>query len=213
MIKELLAQVNDSENYSRGSRNNTIVSNKKMNSKKKNFQLSALDIYNLNDTKINKRPKSSHYASHKALYTSFSKEKGNNSFSTNNLRNKRKNSSKSFNPIVYKKGNFRNSNKENNSNFMKYLDKNLYTLFEKKMLLLKDINNLRRYKEYLIKLNEQNNEYKKEINLIEKDIAKYRSIIQTSQKNYIDLSFEYSNLKSNFERIKHIINQYQKKKK
>ena len=96
---------------------------------------------------------------------------------------------------------------------MKYLDKNLYTLFEKKMLLLKDINNLRRYKEYLIKLNEQNNEYKKEINLIEKDIAKYRSIIQTSQKNYIDLSFEYSNLKSNFERIKHIINQYQKKKK
>ena len=100
MIKELLAQVNDSENYSRGSRNNTIVSNKKMNSKKKNFQLSALDIYNLNDTKINKRPKSSHYASHKALYTSFSKEKGNNSFSTNNLRNKRKNSSKSFNPIV-----------------------------------------------------------------------------------------------------------------
>ena len=182
MIKELLAQVNDSENYSRGSRNNTIVSNKKMNSKKKNFQLSALDIYNLNDTKINKRPKSSHYASHKALYISFSKEKGNNSFSTNNLRNKRKNSSKSFNPLVYKKGNYRNSNKENNSNFMKYLDKNLYTLFEKKMLLLKDINNLRRYKEYLIKLNEQNNEYKKEINLIEKDIAKYRSIIQPSQK-------------------------------
>ena len=37
MIKELLAQVNDSENYSRGSRNNTIVSNKKMNSKKKKF--------------------------------------------------------------------------------------------------------------------------------------------------------------------------------
>ena len=83
---------------------------------------------------------------------------------------------------------------------MKYLDKNLYTLFEKKMLLLKDINNLRRYKEYLIKLNEQNNEYKKEINLIEKDVAKYRSIIQTSQKNYIDLSFEYSNLKSNFKK-------------
>ena len=81
------------------------------------------------------------------------------------------------------------------------------------MLLLKDINNLRRYKDSLIKLNEENNEFKKQINSIENDIAKYRNIIQTSQKNYIDLSFEYSNLKSNYERIKHIINNYEKKKK
>ena len=192
------------------SQNDIIRTNKKFNSKTKNIQLNTWES-------INKlRPKSSYNSSsHKNLYTSISKEKNNDSFSTqyNRMSNKRKNSTKTFNSYSLKKnGNYKKKYYPH-TDIRNNIDRLLYTLFEKKMLLLKDINNLRRYKDSLIKLNEENNEFKKQINSIENDIAKYRNIIQTSQKNYIDLSFEYSNLKSNYERIKHIINNYEKKKK
>jgi hypothetical protein len=210
MLKELLNKEDDGDNFNKDSQYNTIVTNKKFNSKTKNIQLNTWES-------INKlRPKSSYNSSsHKNLYTSISKEKNNDSFSTqyNRMSNKRKNSTKTFNSYSLKKnGNYKKKYYPH-TDIRNNIDRLLYTLFEKKMLLLKDINNLRRYKDSLIKLNEENNEFKKQINSIENDIAKYRNIIQTSQKNYIDLSFEYSNLKSNYERIKHIINNYEKKKK
>ena len=210
MLKELLNKEDDGDIFNKDSQYNTIVTNKKFNSKTKNIQLNTWES-------INKlRPKSSYNSSsHKNLYTSISKEKNNDSFSTqyNRMSNKRKNSTKTFNSYSLKKnGNYKKKYYPH-TDIRNNIDRLLYTLFEKKMLLLKDINNLRRYKDSLIKLNEENNEFKKQINSIENDIAKYRNIIQTSQKNYIDLSFEYSNLKSNYERIKHIINNYEKKKK
>ena len=210
MLKELLNKEDDGDNFNKDSQYNTIVTNKKFNSKTKNIQLNTWES-------INKlRPKSSYNSSsHKNLYTSISKEKNNDSFSTqyNRMSNKRKNSTKTFNSYSLKKnGNYKKKYYPH-TDIRNNIDRLLYTLFEKKMLLLKDINNLRRYKDSLIKLNEENNEFKKQINSIENDIAKYRNIIQTSQKNYIDLSFEFSNLKSNYERIKHIINNYEKKKK
>ena len=212
MIKELLNKKDDVDNSNKDSKNNTISINKKVNSKTKNFQMNTLES-------INKmRPKSSYNSSssHKNLYTSISKEKNSDSFSTqyNRISNNRKNSSKSFNSYSLKKnGNYYKKKYYPKTDIRNNIDRLLYTLFEKKMLLLKDINNLRKYKDSLIKLTEENNEMNKQINSIEKDIAKYRNIIQTSQKNYIDLSFEFSNLKSNYERIKHIINNYEKKKK
>ena len=210
MLKELLNKEDDGDNFNKDSQYNTITTNKKFNSKTKNIQLNTWES-------INKlRPKSSYNSSsHKNLYTSISKEKNNDSFSTqyNRMSNKRKNSTKTFNSYSLKKnGNYKKKYYPH-TDIRNNIDRLLCTLFEKKMLLLKDINNLRRYKDSLIKLNEENNEFKKQINSIENDIAKYRNIIQTSQKNYIDLSFEYSNLKSNYERIKHIINNYEKKKK
>ena len=210
MLKELLNKEDDGDNFNKDSQYNTIVTNKKFNSKTKNIQLNTWES-------INKlRPKSSYNSSsHKNLYTSISKEKNNDSFSTqyNRISNNRKNSSKSFNSYSLKKnGNYKKKYYPH-TDIRNNIDRLLYTLFEKKMLLLKDINNLRKYKDSLIKLTEENNEMNKQINSIEKDIAKYRNIIQTSQKNYIDLSFEFSNLKSNYERIKHIINNYEKKKK
>ena len=210
MLKELLNKEDDGDNFNKDSQYNTIVTNKKFNSKTKNIQLNTWES-------INKlRPKSSYNSSsHKNLYTSISKEKNNDSFSTqyNRMSNKRKNSTKTFNSYSLKKnGNYKKKYYPH-TDMRNNIDRLLYTLFEKKMLLLKDINNLRKYKDSLIKLTEENNEMNKQINSIEKDIAKYRNIIQTSQKNYIDLSFEFSNLKSNYERIKHIINNYEKKKK
>ena len=78
MIKELLNKKDDVDNSNKDSKNNTISINKKVNSKTKNFQMNTLES-------INKmRPKSSYNSSssHKNLYTSISKEKNNDSFST-----------------------------------------------------------------------------------------------------------------------------------
>ena len=52
----------------------------------------------------------------------------------------------------------------------------------------------------LLSLNQQNIEHKHKINLLEKEIEKYKDIIQSCQKNYIDLSYEYSNIKANLEK-------------
>jgi hypothetical protein len=211
MLKELLNKDDEADNSNKDSKNNTITTNKKLNSKAKYIQLNTLESIN----KLRLKSSYNSSSSHKNLYTSISKEKNNDSFNTQYFRmsNNRKNSLKSFNSYSLKKnGNYKKKYYPH-TDIRNNIDRLLYTLFEKKMLLLKDINNLRRYKDSLIKLNEENNEFKKQINSIENDIAKYRNIIQTSQKNYIDLSFEYSNLKSNYERIKHIINNYEKKKK
>ena len=210
MLKELLNKDDEADNSNKDSKNNTITTNKKLNSKAKYIQLNTLESIN----KLRLKSSYNSSSSHKNLYTSISKEKNNDSFNTQYFRmsNNRKNSLKSFNSYSLKKnGNYKKTSP--NTDIRNNIDRLIYTLFEKKMLLLKDINNLRKYKDSLIKLNEENNEFKKQINSIENDIAKYRNIIQTSQKNYIDLSFEYSNLKSNYERIKHIINNYEKKKK
>ncbi len=210
MLKELLNKDDEADNSNKDSKNNTITTNKKLNSKAKYIQLNTLESIN----KLRLKSSYNSSSSHKNLYTSISKEKNNDSFNTQYFRmsNNRKNSLKSFNSYSLKKnGNYKKTSP--NTDIRNNIDRLIYTLFEKKMLLLKDINNLRKYKDSLIKLNEEKNENKKQIYLIEKDITKYRNIIQTSQKNYIDLSFEFSNLKSNYERIKHIINNYEKKKK
>ena len=211
MLKELLNKDDEADNSNKDSKNNTITTNKKLNSKAKYIQLNTLESIN----KLRLKSSYNSSSSHKNLYTSISKEKNNDSFNTQYFRmsNNRKNSLKSFNSYSLKKnGNYKKKYYPH-TDIRNNIDRLLYTLFEKKMLLLKDINNLRKYKDSLIKLNEEKNENKKQIYLIEKDITKYRNIIQTSQKNYIDLSFEFSNLKSNYERIKHIINNYEKKKK
>ena len=210
MLKELLNKDDEADNSNKDSKNNTITTNKKLNSKAKYIQLNTLESIN----KLRLKSSYNSSSSHKNLYTSISKEKNNDSFNTQYFRmsNNRKNSLKSFNSYSLKKnGNYKKTSP--NTDIRNNIDRLIYTLFKKKMLLLKDINNLRKYKDSLIKLNEEKNENKKQIYLIEKDITKYRNIIQTSQKNYIDLSFEFSNLKSNYERIKHIINNYEKKKK
>ena len=156
MLKELLNKEDDGDNFNKDSQYNTIVTNKKFNSKTKNIQLNTWES-------INKlRPKSSYNSSsHKNLYTSISKEKNNDSFSTqyNRMSNKRKNSTKTFNSYSLKKnGNYKKKYYPH-TDIRNNIDRLLYTLFEKKMLLLKDINNLRRYKDSLIKLNEENNEF------------------------------------------------------
>ena len=86
------------------------------------------------------------------------------------------------------------------------LDKELKSLVQKKMLLLKDINQLRKEKKTLINLNQQNVELKHQINILEKDMNKFKEIIKSCQKNYIDLSYEYTNIKSNLEKYTRNIN-------
>ena len=100
------------------------------------------------------------------------------------------------------KNNFIIKDKYNNTDIRpKKLEKELELLVKKKMLLLKKINELRKEKKILISLNQKNIEYKHKINLLEKEIDKYKNIIQGCQKNYIDLSYEYSNIKINLEKI------------
>ena len=74
------------------------------------------------------------------------------------------------------------------------------------MLLLKDINQLRKEKKTLINFNQQNVELKHQINILEKDMNKFKEIIKSCQKNYIDLSYEYTNIKSNLEKYTRNIN-------
>ena len=140
---------------------------------------------------------------YKTVNTSSNKRPRTSNFS-NNKNNKSKNSSDIYVNLktMRNKNNFIIKDKYNNTDIRpKKLEKELELLVKKKMLLLKKINELRKEKKILISLNQKNIEYKHKINLLEKEIDKYKNIIQGCQKNYIDLSYEYSNIKINLEKI------------
>ena len=174
--------------------------------------------YKTVNTSSNKRPRTSNFSNNKNSNKSFSREiyqrvitESNQNFLKEfedykqNLKN---NKSKNSSDIYVNLKTMRNKNifiikdKYNNTDIRpKKLEKELELLVKKKMLLLKKINELRKEKKILITLNQKNIEYKHKINLLEKEIDKYKNIIQGCQKNYIDLSYEYSNIKNNLEKI------------
>ena len=125
-----------------------------------------------------------------------------------NISKKRINSSKNLlNFKNVRRNNFMIKEKNNYTDIKPTkLDKELKSLVQKKMLLLKDINQLRKEKKTLINLNQQNVELKHQINILEKDMNKFKEIIKSCQKNYIDLSYEYTNIKSNLEKYTRNIN-------
>ena len=174
--------------------------------------------YKTVNTSSNKRPRTSNFSNNKNSNKSFSREiyqrvitESNKNFlkefedyKQNLKNNKSKNSSDIYVNLktMRNKNNFIIKDKYNNTDIRpKKLEKELELLVKKKMLLLKKINELRKEKKILISLNQKNIEYKHKINLLEKEIDKYKNIIQGCQKNYIDLSYEYSNIKINLEKI------------
>ena len=174
--------------------------------------------YKTVNTSSNKRPRTSNFSNNKNNNKSFSREiyqrvitESNQNFlkefedyKQNLKNNKSKNSSDIYVNLktMRNKNNFIIKDKYNNTDIRpKKLEKELELLVKKKMLLLKKINELRKEKKILISLNQKNIEYKHKINLLEKEIDKYKNIIQGCQKNYIDLSYEYSNIKNNLEKI------------
>lgn len=174
--------------------------------------------YKTVNTSSNKRPRTSNFSNNKNSNKSFSREiyqrvitESNQNFlkefedyKQNLKNNKSKNSSDIYVNLktMRNKNNFIIKDKYNNTDIRpKKLEKELELLVKKKMLLLKKINELRKEKKILITLNQKNIEYKHKINLLEKEIDKYKNIIQGCQKNYIDLSYEYSNIKINLEKI------------
>jgi hypothetical protein len=174
--------------------------------------------YKTVNTSSNKRPRTSNFSNNKNNNKSFSREiyqrvitESNQNFlkefedyKQNLKNNKSKNSSDIYVNLktMRNKNNFIIKDKYNNTDIRpKKLEKELELLVKKKMLLLKKINELRKEKKILISLNQKNIEYKHKINLLEKEIDKYKNIIQGCQKNYIDLSYEYSNIKINLEKI------------
>ena len=174
--------------------------------------------YKTVNTSSNKRPRTSNFSNNKNSNKSFSREiyqrvitESNKNFlkefedyKQNLKNNKSKNSSDIYVNLktMRNKNNFIIKDKYNNTDIRpKKLEKELELLVKKKMLLLKKINELRKEKKILITLNQKNIEYKHKINLLEKEIDKYKNIIQGCQKNYIDLSYEYSNIKINLEKI------------
>ena len=174
--------------------------------------------YKTVNTSSNKRPRTSNFSNNKNSNKSFSREiyqrvitESNKNFlkefedyKQNLKNNKSKNSSDIYVNLktMRNKNNFIIKDKYNNTDIRpKKLEKELELLVKKKMLLLKKINELRKEKKILISLNQKNIEYKHKINLLEKEIDKYKNIIQGCQKNYIDLSYEYSNIKNNLEKI------------
>ena len=174
--------------------------------------------YKTVNTSSNKRPRTSNFSNNKNSNKSFSREiyqrvitESNQNFlkefedyKQNLKNNKSKNSSDIYVNLktMRNKNNFIIKDKYNNTDIRpKKLEKELELLVKKKMLLLKKINELRKEKKILISLNQKNIEYKHKINLLEKEIDKYKNIIQGCQKNYIDLSYEYSNIKINLEKI------------
>ena len=174
--------------------------------------------YKTVNTSSNKRPRTSNFSNNKNSNKSFSREiyqrvitESNQNFlkefedyKQNLKNNKSKNSSDIYVNLktMRNKNNFIIKDKYNNTDIRpKKLEKELELLVKKKMLLLKKINELRKEKKILISLNQKNIEYKHKINLLEKEIDKYKNIIQGCQKNYIDLSYEYSNIKNNLEKI------------
>ncbi len=178
--------------------------------------------YKTVNTSSNKRPRTSNFSNNKNSNKSFSREiyqrvitESNQNFLKEfedykqNLKN---NKSKNSSDIYVNLKTMRNKNifiikdKYNNTDIRpKKFEKELELLVKKKMLLLKKINELRKEKKILITLNQKNIEYKHKINLLEKEIDKYKNIIQGCQKNYIDLSYEYSNIKKNLEKITKLI--------
>ncbi len=178
--------------------------------------------YKTVNTSSNKRPRTSNFSNNKNSNKSFSREiyqrvitESNQNFLKEfedykqNLKN---NKSKNSSDIYVNLKTMRNKNifiikdKYNNTDIRpKKFEKELELLVKKKMLLLKKINELRKEKKILITLNQKNIEYKHKINLLEKEIDKYKNIIQGCQKNYIDLSYEYSNIKKNIEKITKLI--------
>ena len=178
--------------------------------------------YKTVNTSSNKRPRTSNFSNNKNSNKSFSREiyqrvitESNKNFlkefedyKQNLKNNKSKNSSDIYVNLktMRNKNNFIIKDKYNNTDIRpKKLEKELELLVKKKMLLLKKINELRKEIKILISLNQKNIEYKHKINLLEKEIDKYKNIIQGCQKNYIDLSYEYSNIKKNLEKITKLI--------
>ena len=169
--------------------------------------------YKTVNTSSNKRPRTSNFSNNKNSNKSFSREiyqrvitESNKNFlkefedyKQNLKNNKSKNSSDIYVNLktMRNKNNFIIKDKYNNTDIRpKKLEKELELLVKKKML-----NEIRKEKKILITLNQKNIEYKHKINLLEKEIDKYKNIIQGCQKNYIDLSYEYSNIKNNLEKI------------
>ena len=190
------------------------------NNQIKNNQIKSFVQQKRLNTSSNKRPKSINF-SENYINKSFSKEPNKRLITQSyqnllkefeiykqKIDNKRINSSKNLlNFKKVRRNNFMVKEKNNYTDIRpKKLDKELNSLVQKKMLLLKDINQLRKEKKTLININQQNVELKHKINILEKDIEKFKEIIKSCQKNYIDLSYEYTNIKSNLEKITRNVN-------
>ena len=214
MIRQLYSNSNINLNQSQNSKKELLFPKSTRNSKfkqSKNNEINSFQYKSLNNSSSKKRPRTPIF-SFKNINKSFSKEsnrrlitQSNKNFIKEyeiyrqNLKDKNRNSSKSNNGKRKTKILFKD--KYNYTDIKpKKLDKEIAILVEKKMILLKDINQFRKDKKLLLSLNQQNIEHKHKINLLEKEIEKYKDIIQSCQKNYIDLSYEYTNIKANLEK-------------
>jgi hypothetical protein len=214
MIRQLYSNTNINLNQSQNSKKELLFPKSTRNSKfkqSKNNEINSFQYKSLNNSSSKKRPRTPIF-SYKNINKSFSKEsnkrlitQSNKNFIKEyeiyrqNLKDKNRNSSKSNNGK--RKTKILSKDKYNYTDIKpKKLDKDIAILVEKKMILLKDINQFRKDKKLLLSLNQQNIEHKHKINLLEKEIEKYKDIIQSCQKNYIDLSYEYSNIKANLEK-------------
>ena len=220
MIRHIYSNSSISLEPSQNSQQVILFPKSTRNSKFSNNQINSLEQQKRLNTSSNKRPRNTNY-SQNYINKSFSKEpnrrlitQSNQNFLKEfeiykqNINKKRINSSKNLlNFKNVRRNNFMIKEKNNYTDIRpKKLDKELNTLVQKKMLLLKDINQLRKEKKTLININQQNVEIKHKLNILEKDIDKYKEIIKCCQKNYIDLSYEYTNIKSNLEKITRNIN-------
>jgi hypothetical protein len=220
MIRQIYSNSSISLEPSQNSQQVILFPKSTRNSKFSNNQINSLEQQKRLNTSSNKRTRNTNY-SQNYINKSFSKEpnrrlitQSNQNFLKEfeiykqNINKKRINSSKNLlNFKKVRRNNFMVKEKNNYTDIRpKKLDKELNSLVQKKMLLLKDINQLRKEKKTLININQQNVELKHKINILEKDIDKFKEIIKSCQKNYIDLSYEYTNIKSNLEKITRNIN-------
>ena len=203
MIRQLYSNTNINLNQSQNSKKELLFPKSTRNSKfkqSKNNEINSFQYKSLNNSSSKKRPRTPIF-SYKNINKSFSKESNRRLITQSN-----KNFIKEYE--IYRQ-NLKDKNRNKILSKDKYnytdikpkkLDKDIAILVEKKMILLKDINQFRKDKKLLLSLNQQNIEHKHKINLLEKEIEKYKDIIQSCQKNYIDLSYEYSNIKANLEK-------------
>ena len=226
MIKDLL-QKNTSSNNKKNNNTINISENKNKTKivKKRTFDnISKPNNYLYNINTIMNFYLNSTFLNHKN--NNLNNNNSNNysrSLSFKNKKIKRSKSNKNFNLNNNNKNIFAEKTKLKTNRSSKRLntEKNIYKnnnidyqniknkidiLIQKKLHLNNEINLLSKEKEKLINKINESIELNNKINNIESEIEKYKKLIKTSQKNYIDLSFEYNSLKNSIKNITYYLN-------
>ena len=73
---------------------------------------------------------------------------------------------------------------------------------EKKKQLINDLNVLKKIKEQILIENKTKLNFEKKKKELENEIKKYKLIIQSQQKDYVELTYDCNQLKKSLEKIK-----------